>query len=362
MSQMKLLNSLLSVSARLREITGKIRPGAELLVSGISDSQKRHLAWWAACETGMKGIYVAWNEMQARQALADLSWLTGDRAVYLPCREIMLYDVEARSFEQTYDRITALMRILEGDYDFVVTSTEALLHRLMPPDQLARYVLELKIGQQTAIESLEEKLLEMGYERVEKVEGKAQYAVRGGILDIFPINAELPARVEFFDIEVDSIRAFSPETQRSIQTLDQLTVYPAREIIYTRSQIPDITRRIQEALDRTLRKVSRIFGPCFRRTSAGTWKNCRTAIILPGWTNSFPSSWTGRPIFLNIQVTGICCFLKSPQEPASGWKTDRRNSTACAMSSQKRAWSWARPMICFLMPTPSWSRRVGTRL
>lgn len=261
MSQMKLLNSLLSVSARLREITGKIRPGAELLVSGISDSQKRHLAWWAACETGMKGIYVAWNEMQARQALADLSWLTGDRAVYLPCREIMLYDVEARSFEQTYDRITALMRILEGDYDFVVTSTEALLHRLMPPDQLARYVLELKIGQQTAIESLEEKLLEMGYERVEKVEGKAQYAVRGGILDIFPINAELPARVEFFDIEVDSIRAFSPETQRSIQTLDQLTVYPAREIIYTRSQIPDITRRIQEALDRTLRKVSQDIRP-----------------------------------------------------------------------------------------------------
>jgi transcription-repair coupling factor (superfamily II helicase) len=89
---------------------------------------------------------VAWNEMQARQALTDLSWLTGDRAIYLPSREIMLYDVEARSFEQTYDRITALIKILEGDYDFVVTSAEAILHQLMPPHELSRYLLELKTG------------------------------------------------------------------------------------------------------------------------------------------------------------------------------------------------------------------------
>lgn len=84
MRPMELLNSLLAGSARLKELTGRIRPGAELVVSGISDSQKRHLAWWAVRESGMKGIYVAWNEMQARQAMADLSWLTGDRAVFLP--------------------------------------------------------------------------------------------------------------------------------------------------------------------------------------------------------------------------------------------------------------------------------------
>ncbi|HOK44143.1 MAG TPA: transcription-repair coupling factor, partial [Thermoclostridium caenicola] len=150
----------------------------------MSESQKRHLAWWTARESGMKGIYAAWNEMQARQAFMDLSWLTGDRAVYLPGREIMLYDVEARSFEQTYDRITTLVRILKGDYDFVVTSAEALMHRLMPPRELARCRLELRTGGQAGIEDLEENLLEMGYERVDKVEGKAQYAVRGGIMDV----------------------------------------------------------------------------------------------------------------------------------------------------------------------------------
>jgi len=261
MRPMELLNSLLAGSARLKELTGRIRPGAELVVSGISDSQKRHLAWWAVRESGMKGIYVAWNEMQARQAMADLSWLTGDRAVFFAGREIMLYDVEARSFEQTYDRITALVRILEGDYDFVVTSADALLHRLMPPKELARHMFELETGGQANIEELEEKLLEMGYERVDKVEGKAQYAARGGILDVFPINSEIPYRIEFFDIEVDSIREFSPETQRSVRTVDRIKVYPAREIIYTRSQIPGISRRIQQALDAAVKKVPKDIRP-----------------------------------------------------------------------------------------------------
>lgn len=265
MKQMEAVNSLLSESSRLKALKDKISPGAELVISGISDSQKRHLAWWTAREAGKKGIYVAWNEMQARQAMADLSWLTGGRAVLLPGREIMLYDVEARSFEQTYDRITTLVRILEGDYEFVVTSAEALMHRLMPPQELSRHMFELETGGTAIIEELEEKLLEMGYERVEKVEGKAQYAVRGGIMDVFPINAEMPCRIEFFDIEVDSIRLFSPETQRSVQTIDRVAVYPAREIVYTRSQIPAISRRISEALSRTVKKVSRDIRPLLEK-------------------------------------------------------------------------------------------------
>ena len=265
MKRMDLPSSVLAESARLRALISNIRPGAELAATGVSESQKRHLAWWTARESGMKGIYAAWNEMQARQAYMDLSWLTGDRAVYLPGREIMLYDVEARSFEQTYDRVTALVRITRGYYDFIVTSAEALLHRLMPPAELARHILELGTGDRANIVELEEKLLEMGYERVDKVEGKAQYAVRGGILDVFPINADMPCRIEFFDIEIDSIRVFSPETQRSVQPVERVEVYPAREIIYTRAQIPAITRRIREALDRALGKISRDIKPLLEK-------------------------------------------------------------------------------------------------
>ena len=261
---MEILNPLLS-SEKLRRIPDCVRTGTETVISGVSDTQRRHLAYWISHASGSKGVYVAWNEMQARQALSDLSFLTGGRAVLLSNREIMLYDIEARSFEQTYDRISALVRILTRDYDFVVTSAEAILHFLMPPDQLKLHILKLRTGDSITIAEIEEKLLEMGYERGEKVEGKGQYAVRGGILDIFSVNSDLPARIEFFDIEVDSIRAFSPETQRSVNTMDEMTIYPAREIIYTRKQIPQITGRIQKALEESLLKVSPDMRPILKK-------------------------------------------------------------------------------------------------
>lgn len=336
MIQMKLLNSLLSASTHLKSLISEIHPGAEMMVSGVSDSQKRHLACWAACESGLKGIYVAWNEMQARQALADLSWLTGDRTVYLPDREVMLYDVEARSFEQTYDRITALVRILEGDYDFVVTSAEALLHQLMPPDQLTRYRLELKTGRQISIEALEEKLLEMGYERVEKVEGKAQYAVRGGILDVFPINAELPGRVEFFDIEVDSIRAFSPETQRSIQALDQLTVYPAREIIYTRSQIPDITRRIQHALERTMEKVSQDIRPLLSKNTGRYLEKLQDSHYFTGVDKFIPFLLDRKADLFEYTGKGHLLFFEEPSRTRERMENEQEELTSlCDILTEK---------------------------
>jgi len=253
---MEIINQFLEHSKPIHEILRCIRTKTEAMVHGVSDTQKRHLAFYLARNAGLKGIYIAWNEMQARQALADLAYLTEDRVVFLPDKDIMLYDVEARSYDQTYGRISALVRILEGDYDFIVTSAEAIVHRLMPPAAIREHVLRLKPRDQIPAEVIEERLMEMGYEREEKVEGRGQYARRGGILDIFPINADQPCRVEFFDIEIDSLRAFSQDTQRSTGTMDELIVYPAREIFYAREDIPRITDAIKKALDENIKRVS----------------------------------------------------------------------------------------------------------
>jgi transcription-repair coupling factor (superfamily II helicase) len=265
---MEVINTVLSSSERLKRIADIVLAGNETMISGVADTQRRHLACLLSRIAGHKGVYVAWNEMQARQAMADISFITGDRAVFLSNREIMLYDVEARSFEQTYDRISALVRILEHDYDMIVTSAEALLHFLMPPEDLMAHLLKFRAGDRLPMEAIEEKLLEMGYERVEKVEGKGQYAVRGGILDVYSINSDLPARIEFFDIEIDSIRVFSPETQRSVSAVGEIAIYPAREIIYTRKQIPEITERIRNSLEKSLPKVSADMRPLLSRNIA----------------------------------------------------------------------------------------------
>ena len=141
---MKLITSVMKDSKKINYIANLARTGTDSVVNGVSDSQKRHIANTVAEMTGLKGLYVAWNEMQARQAYLDLSYLTGEKAIYLSNREIMLYDVEARSFEQTHERVASLARIINGDYRFIVTSGEALMHYLMDPDDFEKQLITLK--------------------------------------------------------------------------------------------------------------------------------------------------------------------------------------------------------------------------
>ena len=262
---MRHITSLLSHSDSVRQLIRLAKTGTDALIYGVSDAQKRHLAYALSEISGMRGLYVAWNEMQARQAYADLSFLTQDQAVYLSNKEIMLYDVEARSFEQTYGRIASLVRILEKDYKFIVTSAEALMHFLMPPEAFRKHLIILKQGDSFESSLLEEKLLELGYERVEKVESRGQYARRGGILDIYPINTESPCRIEFFDIEIDSMRWFSAENQRSTGQCEALSIYPAREIVYSRNETDAIALRIERALEETLPRVSSEIRPLLKK-------------------------------------------------------------------------------------------------
>jgi len=262
---MKYVSAILKETGKFKDIGKKLKGQNEVIISGVSDSQKRHIACMLSEFSGMKGLYVAWNEMQAKHAWNDLSYLTGDKALYLPNREIMLYDVEARSFEQTYDRIKTLLRILEGDYTFIVTSVEALMHFIMPPEVFGDKLLTIRPGDLIDGHELERKLMEMGYRREETVEGRGQYAKRGGILDIYPVNTEMPVRIEFFDIEVDSMRWFSPESQRSTDVCDFLKIYPAREIIYSFSEVDQIRNRILEGFSDTIRSVPPETGELLRK-------------------------------------------------------------------------------------------------
>ncbi|MGI6083844.1 MAG: transcription-repair coupling factor [Acetivibrionales bacterium] len=266
---MKLIINAIKESPKIKHLADSAQKGVNTVVHGVSDSQKRHLAKTVSELTGLKGLYVAWNEMQARQAYLDLSYLTDDKAVYLPNREIMLYDVEARSFEQTHDRISSLTRILDDDYMFIVTSAEALMHFIMPPDTFKKNLINLKPGDIVDWNDLEEKLLELGYNREEKVEGRGQYARRGGILDIYPVNTHMPCRIEFFDIEIDSMRWFSEESQRSVDRCEEIDIYPAREIVYARSDIESIADRIRKAIDETLPLVSTEIRPVLTKNMEG---------------------------------------------------------------------------------------------
>ena len=167
----------------------------------------------------------------------------------------MLHDVDAKSYDSVYERIDALYRIEKGDYSFIVTSAEALCQKLIERELFVESILRFSVGDRIDLDFTIHKLISIGYERGKTVEGKSQFAVRGGIIDIFLVNSDLAIRIELFDDEVDSIRSFDLLTQRSIENIKDVTVLPAREVIYSYQRRDSILQKISHDLEEQIKGV-----------------------------------------------------------------------------------------------------------
>lgn len=222
-------------------------------IIGPSESQKAHICYALCRHSGRKGIFVAHNEMQARKIFEDFTFFLGDDALFYPTKEIMLYDVEAKSYDAIFQRLTVLDRVSRGDFSMVITSIEAISHRLIQPDLLMGSIIEIDYQSRVDLEDLSRKLVMMAYERVDTVEKRGQYALRGGIVDVFPVDEDSAIRLELFDDEVDSIRSFDVNTQRSTGKIEGVRIIPAREIIYS-SEMKD---RIIESISLDLAKAGK---------------------------------------------------------------------------------------------------------
>ncbi len=226
-------------------------------ITGPSDSQKAHISYSLLEHLNMKGIFITYNEMQARKLYEDFSFFFGDEAVFFPVKEIMLHDVEAKSYDVVYQRLDLLNRVLDGKFRFVVASIEALVQKLILPQSFRDSTLELITGNRVDLSTLSQRLVSIGYERVNAVEGKGQFAIRGGIVDIFPVNLALAVRVEFFDDEIDSIREFNIDSQRSTNKLETVRIIPAREIIYPAEKADIIIDSLENDLSQLLRSIKK---------------------------------------------------------------------------------------------------------
>jgi transcription-repair coupling factor (superfamily II helicase) len=245
------LNEYNTLLSSVRENKGTIS------VVGPSDSQKVHLTYSLCTHTKARGLFVTYNEMQARRAFEDFSLFLGDDVLYFPPKETMLYNVEARSNDLIYQRVRTLLRCIQGDYKILVLPAEALIQMISPMEIFRNGIIEFRTGMQINLEELTSKLVLYGYERVEMVEGKAQFAIRGGIIDVFAINNEQPLRIELFDTEVDSIRFFDATTQRSTQTLNDCRVAPARDVVYKEGSKDGIILKIKKDLSEYVKKLNK---------------------------------------------------------------------------------------------------------
>ena len=197
---------------------------------------------------GKRVLLVADNDLKAGRMAEDArQWMPDTPVAFLPGGEIDLTRA-AGSLESSWRRLEALSLIQDGNASLFCTGAEALALRMGPPDPFRQNTLILERGSILPHAELADRLIRMGYERVAMVEGKGQFARRGAIVDIFPPALSHALRLEFFDDEIDSLRAFDCISQRSLEDLERAVVTPASEALLPESEWKSASDRMRRAL------------------------------------------------------------------------------------------------------------------
>lgn len=204
-----------------------------VLAYGMTNGQKSHISAALAQALHRPLLFVVANEGQAARCYDDLTQFVGSGVYLLSTREISFYDASATSRELLHRRVETLEAIATAKAKVVVASVESLQHRLMPKESFLAHNRKIAVGDVTDPRELAKSLVKAGYERVERVDTKGQFAARGGILDVYPPVSSNALRIEWFDDEVDSIRLFEPSTQRSSENLKNAMLSPAAELLVT---------------------------------------------------------------------------------------------------------------------------------
>ena len=194
-------------------------------------------------------VYIASSDALAMRAAEDCAAWLGSGAAVLPSRDVNFTRGTA-SRESAFQRLSVLQKARRGDIKVLCLSADTLLCRMMPVSAYEEYAVALKPGDHMEPQELISRLVKMGYERVDMVEGRGQCALRGDIVDTFSPAENGATRIEFWDDEVDSIRTFDPISQRSLEQLEEAAFYPAVEWLLPKERANDIRALVRNQQNR----------------------------------------------------------------------------------------------------------------
>lgn len=216
--------------------------------AGLSHIHKAQLLYTLS-EKG-KIVVVADTEAEAKKLCDDINMMAQENrfALLFPSREMVFNYAEGMSRDYEHKRIEALSAFLGGECRILAASAEAVMQPAIPPKVLSDYTLTIKSGGTLDLAAFRKKLVDMGYVRSEKVEGPSQFSVRGAIADIFPVQSELPVRIELWGDDIDSISYFDPETQRRTDGIDEFMIAPAVETITDREQLAEKIEKLMKSV------------------------------------------------------------------------------------------------------------------
>ena len=227
----------------LKEIKMKNSP---ISILGLVDVAKSVVVYSTNLDTKRPVCIITYNEIQAKRLYEDLKYFN-DNIVLFNKKEIVTYDYVVESKDVLYERIDVLNKIYQNKADIIITTVEACMQEMISKDDLYKNIIKFKFDKEYNFEDLKENLIKLGYERAELVEARGQFSLRGDILDI-ALTDNKGIRIEFWGEEIDSIRYFSISSQRSIEELKEITIFPAHEYILTK-EIDQICDNIENEND-----------------------------------------------------------------------------------------------------------------
>lgn len=321
-----------TIEKRLPDLRGTIE------ISGCMDAQKAHLIYGLGAR-GCSRLIVTFQEQKAKELYEDYRFFDED-VLYFPAKDVLFYQSDLRGNALTRERLGVLQALLEsqradddavnektdgtdaarrGKPVTVITTFDALMNRMSTPEQFYAAVRRFAAGDEIDVEKLKHELVAMGYEREYQADVPGQFAVRGGIIDIYPMTAEQPYRIELWGDEIDSIRVFDAESQRSVEDgiEDSFTLYPASEWVLSEEQIKSGLNNIKseaKAAEKTFRSRHKTEEAARIRAVASNLEEELTELGGASNLDSFLGYFSGKQVSLldYIDREHTICFLDEP--------------------------------------------------
>ena len=309
--------------------------GGILSVSGCTESQKAHLIFGLS-GLFMRSLIICEDEKRARELYEDYRFYDRD-VMFYPARDLLFFQADIHGNLLVSQRMQVIRRLLENKKPenrkiSVVTSIEGCMDYLTPLSVVEKKVVSCRTGDELDMNGFRKKLVSIGYEAASQVEMPGQFSFRGGIMDVYPLTEENPVRIEMWGDEIDSIRSFDAQSQRSIENLDELTLFPAIEEIPSRNRMSFIDYFEEENSLIFLDEPNRL-----SEQGEIAWEEYSTSRAhremsgssnpLPDWMFDFPA--------VRRKLNGRRCAALSSLEPSQDkWRfTGRIGITARTVSS-----------------------------
>ncbi|WP_027421709.1 transcription-repair coupling factor [Lachnobacterium bovis] len=224
-----------------------------ITITGCLDAGKPHLAYALDNDKKYK-IIVLSEEQKAKEFYENYKFFDED-VVYYPAKDILFYQSDIRGNLLTEERINALKTIRNCEKCTLVTTYDALMNTVASKKMMIDTVIKLHPEDEISIDELVKELVQLGYEKNYQVDAKGQFALRGGILDIYPLTESNPIRIEMWGDEIDTIRSFDIQSQRSIEVLEEAEIFPATEIVLNKEELERGIKKIKKDASLQIEKL-----------------------------------------------------------------------------------------------------------